>query len=120
MTQIHLSFEDEPPAIERATIHPYPDLKRLWVRVGLSSFEMNPNLDVTIIGPEGETEVEMTYLDNREPHVSFTMHLPRPVPEATYLARFVLSREDEVLDTKEIAFDLVFREPGEETAPGTP
>ena len=115
--QVHLSYEDDPPVIERAAIHPYPDLKRLWVRVGLSSFEKYPSLDVTIVGPEGEAVTEMSYLESRDTYVSLTMHLPHPVPDATYLARFVLSREDEVLDTKEIAFDLVFRKPGEEIPP---
>ena len=120
MMQIHLSYENDPPIIERAAVHPYPDLKRLWVRVGLSSFERNPNLDVTIVGPEEETVVEMSYLESRDTYVSLTMHLPHPIPDATYSARFVLSREDEVLDTKEIAFDLVFREPAEEIPPLSP
>jgi len=107
------SHEDSLPTIDRVAIQPYPDLRRLWVRVGLSPFKKYPNLDVTIIVPEGETALEVSYLETRDTDISFTMHLPQPIPDATYRALFTLSQEDEVLDTKEIAFDLVFQEPAE-------
>jgi hypothetical protein len=115
--QIRLSYEDVPPIIEKAAVYPYPDLKRLWIRLSLTPFQDYPDLDISIMGPDGKVEAEMAVIENRDTYLSLTVHLPNPVPDASYTARFVLSRKGEILYTKEIAFALTFREPEDLATP---
>ncbi|MCC7353063.1 MAG: hypothetical protein IT330_04835 [Anaerolineae bacterium] len=117
---INLSYEDSPPRIERVQVLPYPDLKRLWVRIQLTSFAAHPNVEVSVLGPDGEVAAEMFVVENRETYLSLTLHLPAPVPGARYLARVALQRGHETvetLDMQEYPFDLVFVEPEDGARP---
>ncbi len=118
--KINLSYEDSPPRIERVQVLPYPDLKRLWVRVQLTPFGQYPDVDVSILGPDGDVAAEMFVVENRDTYLSLTLHLSAPMPGARYLARVALQRGHETvetLDTKEHPFDLVFVEPEEGARP---
>jgi hypothetical protein len=117
---IHLSYEDSPPRIERVQVLPYPDLKRLWVRIQLTPFHRYPNVDVSVLGPDGDIAAEMFVVESRDTYLSLTLHLTAPMPGARYLARVVLQRGHETvetLDTKECPFDLVFVEPEDGARP---
>jgi hypothetical protein len=118
--RIQLSHEDAPPRLERVQVLPYPDLKRLWVRIQISPFARYPDLDIRILGPDGNEAAEMYVVENRETYLSLTLHLSAPIPGARYLARVTLQRGHEtveVLDTKETPFDLVFVEPEDGAGP---
>ncbi len=106
----------EPVHIRRARLYPFPDLKRLWLRVDLSPFAQPPNLEVIIRDPEGREATSMYMVEWREPRVSLTLHLRVPPQEGgRYVAELILTETGEkVLDRKEVSFELTFVEPDPE------
>jgi hypothetical protein len=112
--------EPQPPVIERAEVWPYPDLKRLWVRVQVSAFAAFPSLALTVVGPDGAVACSMFMVEIRDPYQSVTLHLRRePAPGASYRLEIELMRDDAVLDTRAVDFELVFRDPDQEAPAGT-
>lgn len=126
--------EAHPPVIERAEVWPYPDLTRLWVRLETSPFTAFPSLDLAVYDPDGQLVSQMFMVEIRERYQSVTMHLRRPPrPGARYRLEITLmqpllpvqleadlasdevpalsSETEEVLDSRALEFDLVFREP---------
>ena len=103
--------ELHPPTIERAEVLPYPELSRLWVRVQTSSFSTCPDLLLTLLDPDGTVVSTMFIVETREPYQSLTLHLRQP-PRAgeQYRLEIQLSRKGEMLDTREIGFELTFKE----------
>ena len=107
--------ESQPPVIERAEVWPYPDLKRLWVRVQVSLFAAFPSLGFTVTEPGGAVACSMFMVEIRDAYQSVTLHLRRePRPGASYRLEIELMRDEAVLDTKAVVFELVFREPDQE------
>ena len=104
--------EAQPPVIERAEVWPYPDLKRLWVRVQISPFAAFPSLALTVTDPDGAVACSMFMVEIRDAYQSVTLHLRRePAPGASYRLEIELMRDEAILDTRAIDFELVFREP---------
>ncbi|MEJ5199860.1 MAG: hypothetical protein WHX53_13130 [Anaerolineae bacterium] len=104
--------EEHPPVIERAEVWPYPDLRRLWVRVQTSPFAAYPNLTFTVSDGEGQIVCTMFMVEIREPYQSVTLHLRQePQPGAMYRLEIELERDEALLDRRELEFALVFREP---------
>jgi hypothetical protein len=111
--------EAQPPVIERAEVWPYPDLKRLWVRVQVSPFAAFPSLALTVTGADGTVACSMFMVEIRDAYQSVTLHLRRePEPDASYRLEIELMRDEGVLDTRAIDFDLVFREPDQKAPAG--
>ena len=109
---IPLVEEKAPPAIERAEVWPYPDLKRLWARVQVGQFASYPDLSFRVMDPQGETVCTLYMVDIREPYQSITLHLRQaPQPDAHYQLEIELIRDDQTLDTRTVDFDLTFRDP---------
>ena len=109
---IQLHWEDEAPSIKAATIYPYPDLTRLWLRVALSVFASYPNLDVIVKDPNNEEVATLSVIEVRDQELSYTLHLrKKPQPDATYRAELRLTREAAVLAEKTIEFPLTFVDP---------
>jgi hypothetical protein len=107
-----MSKEERPPVIRRAEVWPYPDLIRLWVRVETSSFVAYPNMAFTIRDPDGRVVSTMFVVEIRQPYQSVTMHLRQPPrPSEDYTLEIELSRDEAVLDTCTVPFELVCREP---------
>lgn len=111
--------EPQPPVIERAEVWPYPDLKRLWVRVQVSAFAAFPSLALTVVEPGGTVACSMFMVEIRDAYQSVTLHLRRePAPGAPYRLEIELMRDDTVLDTRAVDFELVFREPDQKSPAG--
>jgi hypothetical protein len=111
--------EPQPPVIERAEVWPYPDLKRLWVRVQVSAFAAFPSLALTLVEPGGTVACSMFMVEIRDAYQSVTLHLRRePAPGAPYRLEIELMRDDTVLDTRAVDFELVFREPDQKSPAG--
>ncbi len=104
--------EHQPPVIARAEAWPYPDLDKVWVRVETTPFVTYPNLGFAIYDPEGVVVSSMFVVEARNVYQSLTMHLRRP-PQAgaRYRLEIELSRDDTVLDTRLLEFDLVHQDP---------
>jgi hypothetical protein len=84
---------------------PLPDMKRVTVEMELSPFVEHPNLDISILSPEGEVVANMFVVEAREQAMALTLHLRQPEPEALYTARLAVLREEEILDQHEVTFN---------------
>jgi hypothetical protein len=105
-------IEDRPPTIERAEVWPYPDLKRLWVRVQTTPFAAYPNLALTVSDSDDQVVCTLFMVEIREPYQSITLHLRQaPRPGALYRLAIELSRDELILDQRVTDFELVFRDP---------
>lgn len=104
--------EERPPVFLRAEAWPYPDLQRLWVRLEISSFAAFPNLELTLTDSHGEVVSRMFVVEVREAYQSLTLHL-RQEPRAgkPYRLTVELTRDEQVLDTRSLVFDLIFSNP---------
>ncbi len=100
--------ESEPPHFIRGQALPYPDLQRVWTRVQLTDFAGHPVLEMVILGPDGSDEATMVMVDVQFTYVSLTMHLKHSLPGETYRLLLRLTRDQTLLDQREISFDLVF------------
>ncbi len=108
--------EEHPPVIQRSEVWPYPDLLRLWVRLEISPFAAFPNLELTLTDPDGQVANSMFIVEMREVYQSLTLHLRKqPRQGERYRLTILLSRNETVLDTRALDFDLVFRDPQGET-----
>jgi hypothetical protein len=108
--------EDEPPRFLRAQALPYPDLQRVWTRVQLTPFAGHPELEMVILGPDGQPEAAMAMVDVQFTYISLTMHLKRPQPGQPYQLLLRLTRDHTLLDQRAVPFDLVFVERDEARA----
>ena len=104
--------EEHPPTIQRAEAWPYPELDRLWVRIEISPFVAYPNLELLLSDASGDLINSMYMVEVRETYQSLTLHLRQaPQPGQTYRLTIELTRDDQMLDTRDLTFDLVFRDP---------
>jgi hypothetical protein len=109
--------EDAHPTIVRVEVWPYPDLRRVWVRMQTSPFAAFPNLTFTLSGPDGEVACALFMIEIREPYQSITLHLRHePRPGAVYRLEITLTRDEATLDQRVMDFELVFRDPDQPPA----
>jgi hypothetical protein len=117
MTQpIGFMHESGPPRLLRAQALPYPELARVWTRIQLTDFVEHPELEMVILGPDGQTEASMVMVDVQHTYISLTMHLRRPAPGQTYHLLLRLTRDGLLLDQRAVPFALVFVERDEAKA----
>ena len=93
-------------SIRKLRAIPLPDMKRVTVEIELSPFTEHPNLDISILSPEGEVIADMFVVEARDQVMALTLHLRQPEPAALYTARLKVLREEETLDQREITFAL--------------
>jgi hypothetical protein len=96
----------ESVSIRKLQAIPLPDMKRVTVEMELSPFVEHPNLDISILSPEGEAVANMFVVEARDQVMALTLHLRQPEPEALYTARLAVLREEETLDQHEVTFNL--------------
>ena len=110
--------EIRPPGIQRAETWPYPDLRRVWVRVETSPFSAFPNLGLSLYDPANQLVSQMFLVEIRQPYQSLTLHLRQdPQEGGQYRLEIELVRDDQTLDTRAIKFDLTYRDPDTGPAP---
>jgi len=100
----------ESVSIRKLRAIPLPDMKRVTVEMELSPFVEHPNLDISILSPQGEVVANMFVIEAREQVMTLTLHLRQPEPEALYTARLAVLREEEILDQHEVTFNLHMEE----------
>ncbi len=93
MTEISLFDDDEPLAFKRILIYPYPDLKRLWVRIWLPAKQgAEPNVELRVYNPNGTENNSLVLLAQTDTRLNNTLHLKDPLqPGATYRVEAQLS-----------------------------
>jgi len=87
--------------------------------VQVSTFATFPSLALTVAGPDGTVACSMFMVEIRDAYQSVTLHLRRePAPGAFYRLEIELLRDDAILDTRAVDFELVFREPDQKAPAG--
>jgi len=108
-------FDTQALSVERIAVYPYPDLKKLWVRVQLSAFATPVVVQMFCTDAQNNVVSEMLLVDWRDTYISLTMHLKKPpAPGETYALRVKVMRDEKTLDDEQIQFPLAFVDPGKE------
>jgi hypothetical protein len=93
-------------SIRKLRAIPLPDMNRVTVEMELSPFAEYPDLDISILSPEGEVVANMFVVEARDQVMALTLHLRQPEPTALYTARLKVLRGKETLDQREVTFNL--------------
>jgi hypothetical protein len=114
--QISLIQPDEPLRFERIVLYPYPDLKRIWTRIWLSTLaDPHPNIEIVVRNPDGSENTSVFAMTHAEQKLETTLHLRHPRIGAAYhvKARLTvgLSEQPELVDQQEFELLLEFRDP---------
>ena len=118
MTQINLFEQDTPLQFERILIYPYPDLRRLWVRIWLPARleDDAPNVELTVYNPDGTENNSLVLLAQTDTRLNNTLHLKDPViPDENYRVEATLSvglsKDAPQIDHQTFDLTLTFRDP---------
>ena len=112
----NLSFFDNPDeaplprdqvAIEHVTFEPYADGRRVRVSITLTPFLDRPNLDISLLTPEGRPVSSLSIVEALERHMDFTLHLRERELLPQYIGRVELYYEEgQVQDTFEVPLNI--------------
>ena len=91
-------------SIRKLRAIPLPGMKRVTVEIELSPFAEHPNLNISILSPEGEVIANMFVVEARDQVMALTLHLRQPEPAALYTARLKVLKGEETLDQRETTF----------------
>jgi len=109
MLRLVVGKRSELSRIHSIDVYPYPDLKRLWVKIELTPFDIRPVLDLEVFDPDGRLVSDMLIVETAEYQFSVTMHLRMPPREGEkYFVRGTLIHDKEEIDRFERTFDLLF------------
>ncbi len=118
MTQINLFEQNAPLQFERILIYPYPDLRRLWVRIWLPARleDDAPNVELIVYNPDGTENNSLVLLAQTDTRLNNTLHLKDPVtPDETYRVEATLSvglsKDPQLVDQQAFDLTLTFRDP---------
>lgn len=114
--EISLFQDDEPLGFERIIVYPYPDLKRIWVRMWITPKEdVEPNVDIAIINPDGSENCSASMLAQTDTKLEKTLHMKDSIAGTTYKFAARLSQgmteSPDVIDFREFDMVLEFRNP---------
>ena len=114
--EISLFDEDVPLKFERVVLYPYPDLKRIWTRIWLSTLaEEKPNIEVIVLDPDGVENCSVYLMAHAEQRAETTLHMRNPVTGQTYPVVVELTRglgdAIELIDRQQFDLTLAFRNP---------
>jgi hypothetical protein len=118
MMEINLFEQDAPLRFERILIYPYPDLRRLWVRIWLPARleDGAPNVELIVYNPGGTENNGLVLLAQTDTRLNHTLHLKDPVlPDEVYrveaLLSVGLSQDAQQVDRQTFDLTLAFRNP---------
>ena len=114
--EISLFDEDVPLKLDRVVLYPYPDLKRIWARVWLSTLaEEKPNIEIILLDPDGIENCSVYLMNHAEQRAETTLHMRNPVAGQTYPVIVELTRglgdAAALIDRQQFELTLVFRNP---------
>ena len=115
--EISLFQGDETLKIERCVLYPYPDLKRVWTRLWVTTTqdEEKPNLEIIVRNPDGTENCSVYMMAHAETRAETTLHMRNPVVGQSYPVVVELTRglgdAIELIDRQQFELTLEFRNP---------
>jgi hypothetical protein len=70
--------------IRKLSADPYPDGRRVRVKLELTPFQRRPDAELVITGPGGETVATASVIETIDPRLDMTLHLRGPASPGTY------------------------------------
>ncbi len=92
--------------ILEADAQPAPDGRRIALHVLLTPFLEYPNLEVSLLRPDGSEERSLSIIGAMERHLALTLHVARPESGGLYTVRLELQHEGETLQTQTVSFSM--------------
>ena len=93
--------------IEELQAAPYPDGRRVKLKLVVTPFIERPNLDVEVFNSAGESVATVDILETMTTAVELTVHLRSPRPEGEHTLRARLYYEEMPdQDTREVVFTV--------------
>lgn len=98
-----MSFFDNPDevpvpkeqvAIENVSFEPLPDGRRVRVSIRLTPFLDRPNLDISLLTPDGRQASSLSIVEALERHMDFTLHIRDRETLPEYVGRVELYFEE--------------------------
>jgi len=74
----------------QAAVRPYPDGRRMKLNFGLTPFEERPNVDISVINPDGLEVATLSLIEAMDTSFDFTVHLRGPEPRGEHQLRLTL------------------------------
>jgi hypothetical protein len=93
---------------EEITVEPWPDTRRVRVRVGITPFTSPPNLRVEVIDPNGQAVTSAHIVETINHRMVFTLHLRSEPLEGNYtLSAEVYYPDIDPVDRRSTQFQLL-------------
>jgi len=80
--------------IQEMNVKPYPDGKRVRVRVELDPFQKRPSLEMTILNAQAEPVAQARVIETMAHTLEMTMHLREEQPGGEYIFHCLLYYQD--------------------------
>jgi hypothetical protein len=61
--------------IRELTAEPWPDRRKVRVKLELTPFQKRPNGEINILNDKGEEVISVSFIETIDPKMQFTMHL---------------------------------------------
>ena len=87
--------------IRNFVIEPYPDRKRLRLKIELTPFLKSPSSEIFITDLLGNPVSSANIIEIVDPQMQLTMHLRRPDPQGTFSARVLIFYTEDLDDVTE-------------------
>jgi hypothetical protein len=95
------------PGFVALEVEPYPDRRRVRLRVRLGRFEKPPDIEIEILNAEGERIAEASVIEVQESVFELTLHLRGLENEGSFrAAASIRHRDEEVINRIETTFEL--------------
>ncbi|MDH5508120.1 MAG: hypothetical protein OEZ02_12935 [Anaerolineae bacterium] len=73
---------------------PWPDGRRVEVRMAITPFKERPNLEVQIVNQTGDDVATLSVVETVEAQMDFTMHIREPNPGGSYQVKMQVFYSD--------------------------
>jgi hypothetical protein len=93
--------------LEQVGAIPLPDGRRIWTQIIITPFLDKPNLELTLLAPDGHPVGGTSILEVMSPKVEPTLHVRIPEPQGRFRLRVELYYDQNPpQDSAEVYFDL--------------
>ncbi len=112
MSMMFFADEAETPLPPRqvrileAAAQPAPDGRRVALHILLTPFLEYPDLEISLLRPDGNEERSLSILGTMERRLTVTLHVAAPEPGGQYTVHLALQYEGETLQTQLVSFTM--------------